>query len=431
MKGYDGLAAALKERLPSTSLEELGRATSFIQRMRTVSAASFVWATVLSRFAGGVPGFDQARQLFMRLTGRRIWQRPFQMRFKSAAAVGLFEKAFETSVAPWRHRRRVDHRLAKFFNDIVAIDSTVVQLNDKLGLWFKGQRGAVSEMKVALAASVFGLVPLAARLVSRNANDAPLLPSFLTLQRGTLLMFDNAFASYESLRKLTDAGLFFLCPMRRHAHAKIVAIHQAPKRVREALKQSPDGVSLRSLLDRNGYISKVWDLQVLVTPTTGEDRTPFSMRLVIVPHRKRPRYYITSIDPKWSAKAVAELYRLRWQIELLFKELKQHLALEAIPTKDPHAAQAFVWASLIALTISRTVAACLTPLSKLTGLAAPHCIATVSRSLRAALGEFVLLLSAAIPTPELRVLLPALAAASERRDRRRPDSFQRLAVLCP
>jgi len=51
----------------------------------------------------------------------------------------------------------------------------------------------------------------------------------------------------------------------------------------------------------------------------------------------------------WGAEAIPELYRLRWQIELVNNELKQHLALESVPTKDPNAAQVFGWASLLAL----------------------------------------------------------------------------------
>jgi hypothetical protein len=44
------------------------------------------------------------------------------MRFKSAAAVELMEAAFENAVESWRRSRRVEHRLARCFPDIVAID---------------------------------------------------------------------------------------------------------------------------------------------------------------------------------------------------------------------------------------------------------------------------------------------------------------------
>src|SRR5437899_7264393 len=129
---YDDVMGALKRRLPAATLESHGRLTEFIRRMRTVGAADFVWSVVLSRFASGVPGFDEARRIFQRLSGEEIWPRPFQMRFKSKAAVELMAATFETAVEQWRRRRRVAHRLARHFSDIVAVDSTIIQLHDRL-----------------------------------------------------------------------------------------------------------------------------------------------------------------------------------------------------------------------------------------------------------------------------------------------------------
>jgi len=166
--GYDKLVVALKERLQAKILDAHGRETGFIRRLRTVGASDFVWAVVLSRFATGIPGFDRAREIFIQLSGTTIWPRPFQMRFKSAAAVDLLAAAFESAVKRWRGRRRIEHPLAKYFEDIVAIDSTIIQLNDRLRRVFPGHMQAASELKATLAISVFGLVPLFAQLTSRK-----------------------------------------------------------------------------------------------------------------------------------------------------------------------------------------------------------------------------------------------------------------------
>ena len=311
-----------------------------------------------------------------------------------------------------------------------AIDSTVTQLHDELQPHFKGQRGSQSEMKIGLAVSVFGLLPLLARLVCRCVHDSHLFSELTTLRPGTLILADNAFVSAASLRNAAQRRLLFVCPMRRNGHAQIVAIHRAPKRVRRALESHPEGVELRTLLDKSAKTSKVWDLQVKVTPTVGEDRRPVEMRLVIVPHNKRPRYYLTNLPPKWSAAAVAELYRLRWQIELVFKELKQDLALRSIPTKLPKAAQIFVWASLIALVISRTVVSRLTPLRHLTGLKARHCVAVVTRALRSFVGILGAILTAQQRHSHLQ-LLNAVSSSSSRPHKPRLDSFQALEALLP
>lgn len=57
---------------------------------------------------------------------------------------------------------------------------------------------------------------------------------------------------------------------------------------------------------------------------------------------------LTSLDAaSVSAAAVLALYRLRWQIELLFKRLKSLLHLDDLPAKDPDLARSWLYAKLI------------------------------------------------------------------------------------
>jgi putative transposase len=427
---YDDLMAALKRQLSARTLDGHGRATQFIRRQRTVGAADFVWSVVMSRFATGLPGFDQARRIFHQLSGKEIWPRPFQMRFKAATAVQLFAAAFESAVERWRQRRRIEHPLAKHFSDIVAIDSTIVQLNDRLRRLFPGHLQAAAELKATLAISVFGLVPLAARLTSRKIHDSKLFPEAATFRRGSLLLFDNAYAAYGKLGELARDGFFFVAPMRKHGVARVLRVRRGPKAVRAKVAATPGGVSLRHLLARDVRVAGTWDLDVLVRPQVG-DRSEVPLRLVIRPGRKRSYFYLTNVRETWAAEAIAELYRLRWQIELVFKELKQHLSLESIPTKDPRAAQVFVWASLLALAVSRTVTAVLTPLSKLNGLAATQAVALASKALRSCLDLFVRFLALDDPPLFARYILHAIDSRATRRNRARPDSFHRLLYFAP
>jgi Transposase DDE domain len=448
-RNYDEVAGALKRRLPAATLEVHGRLTEFIRRMRTIGAADFVWSVVLSRFASGRPGFDEARGIFQRLSGLEIWPRPFQMRFKAAAAVKMMQAAFETAVEQWRRRPRVAHPLAQHFTDIVAIDSTIVQLHDRLRSIFPGHMRAAAELKATLALSVFGLVPLMARLTSRKIHDSKLLPEASSFRAGTLLLFDNAYAAAANLDAVIGGDLKFIAPMRINGAPVVKKVRRGPKRVRKMVAAAPEGVPLRSFLRRDVRVKTTWDLEVLVPKyVDGRRVAHVSARLVILPgvkrardlsgpHRKRRTvpcsyYYLTNVDARWSGEAIAELYRLRWQIELVFKELKQSLSLESVPTKDANAAQVLVWASLVALAVSRTIAALLTPLRQLNGLAAKQSPALISRALHGALGYLVLLLSNAIPrrfaTSEI---IDLIARTATRRTRLRVDSFQRLLSLAP
>lgn len=430
-KDYDELVPALKEMLDERELASLGADTRFIKRLRNVTAHAFVWATVLSRFASGTPGFEAARQWFMRLTGQHIHPRPFQMRFKSAEAVGLFEQAFEAAVAPWSTTRRLPrHPFAKRFVDIVAWDSSLVQVADTLKTTFKGTRASAASLKVVFGISIWGTLPLVAQIVAGHRHDMVLGPSPDHFRQGTLLLLDKGFVAYEHLRKLGEAGLYYLCPMRSNGGPLVVAVNTAPANARKAIKAAKDGIPLRRLLPHGKKIGKIWDVEVVIRAKR-KGAQPFRARLVIVPGpdgQQRP--YLTNLTQE-NPQILRELYRLRWQIELVFKELKQDLNLTAVPTTDPHAVQVLVWASLIALALSRTVAHWLNPLHQHCGLDAPLRLSVVSRALRAQMPLLGRVLS--LPPRRARELLAflceQLAMEARQAARGREDSLKRLKTL--
>jgi hypothetical protein len=59
---------------------------------------------------------------------------------------------------------------------------------------------------------------------------------------------------------------------------------------------------------------------------------------------------------RFCAADVAGLYRLRWQVELLFKEFKSHANLHAFDTGKAAIAEAMIWASLLAAILKRSIA---------------------------------------------------------------------------
>ena len=432
---YDELIPRLKRLLPARLLGRVARDVQFIERLRAIRACRFVWAVVLSRFGSGTPGFAEARHWHERLGGARLWPRPFQMRFKKAAVVGLFERAFEEAVEPWRTcRTGARHPLARWFPDVVAWDSTLVQVADALRPVFKGARGAKASLKIALGISVFGRLPLFAQLIAGHRHDMLVFPRLDAFRKGTLWLLDKGFVAYDRLNEIDAAGQFFLCPMRLNGNATVLRTRAAPSRVRRRMRLGED--CLRDLLPAEKKIGRTWDLDVKLSPKTpNRARRPAYARLVVVPGpggEQRP--YLTNLPAdRWSPSFLREAYRLRWQVELVFKELKQDLNLRAVPSKDRYAVQVFVWASLIALALSRAVSTWLQPLATLIGLAAEVRPALVTRALRGA----IRFLAEALRAPAaqvgafLRLLAEDMLREARTDEREREDSFARLHALIP
>ena len=56
-----------------------------------------------------------------------------------------------------------------------------------------------------------------------------------------------------------------------------------------------------------------------------------------------------------STKEIAKLYGARWDIELLFKELKSKYALDLLDTKNVKVIEALIWTSILTLIVSRRI----------------------------------------------------------------------------
>ena len=97
---------------------------------------------------------------------------------------------------------------------------------------------------------------------------------------------------------------------------------------------------------------QVVDLDVRFDSKAG----PFDCRLIANPNPRedQPRYLVTNLARgEFSPVQISDAYRLRWQIELLFKEWKSFTNLKAFDTSNPYIAEGLIWASLCAATLSR------------------------------------------------------------------------------
>lgn len=426
---YPRLSAKLNKLLPHELLDSTARAVGFIRRLRQLEAWAFVFSVVLSRFCSGTPGFEDARRQYQKLTGKSIEARPFHLRFKQEKARQLMERAFDTATAGWRSARRSGHPLFRFFPDLVACDSSLVHLPDGLRKFFQGLRKVKAQLKVFLIISVVSRVPLHAELMPARHSDQKYPLPLDRFRPGTLWLFDKGFVAYERLCSLAAESHYFLCPMAQHPNPFILSVISGPNELRKKVRRSRGEVRLRSVLPRGKTIGRRFDLEVLLQDKGPAAQMP--VRLVILPGPKgTQRPFLTNLRGQpWQPNVLGELYRLRWQIELVFRELKQELQLEAIPTKDPVAATVFVWASLLALALSRAVGTWLAPLERLVGLASELRLSLVTRALKSSLSSLVTAIGG---LRRVRNLVGQLADTIEQEARNpsrdREDSLARLSA---
>ena len=81
-------------------------------------------------------------------------------------------------------------------------------------------------------------------------------------------------------------------------------------------------------------------------------------RLVAILNKETEEYriYLISISSDiLDAEDVAKLYGARWDIELIFKELKSRYALDVVNTTNPVIVEAYIWIAILTLLVSRRI----------------------------------------------------------------------------
>lgn len=194
-------------------------------------------------------------------------------------------------------------------------------------------------------------------------------------EAGDLILGDRAYASSEKIWALAAAG----------AHTLIRIGHQAVRMFDEAGKQVDPLAFARQRRPNPGRPPRLESRTVWLQ---GEDGPPLEARLIVVrksreaANRERGRiraeakrkgkgkeptqrtldaaaytFLLTTLpEVRASDEEIADLYRLRWQIELLFKRLKSLLNLDALRAKNQALARSYLLGKLIAAVLIQLIA---------------------------------------------------------------------------
>lgn len=148
---------------------------------------------------------------------------------------------------------------------------------------------------------------------------------------GTTCVFDRAYCDYAWWARMTRQGTKFVTRLKRNAGMDVLEALPVPEAARGHILDD-ERVSRRWRHPRSG---QTWHEPLVLRRI--RLRTDDARLLVLVTN-----------DFERSALEIGALYRSRWQIELLFKWMKQHLALRRIWGTNEHAAHLQIYAAFIA-----------------------------------------------------------------------------------
>lgn len=338
-------AGKLREALSDRVVEKIATECGFFKRRRKFNPVPALWSFVTGLGSGTANSLADIRRNFCDLTGCPIEYKPFHDRLSNRRFPEFLRQLFETILCSLTDPiSRSASPYLKRFEDIVIQDGSSFALNDDLADTYPGRFTKISPaaLEVHCTYSVFEGQPNAVGVAPDQVGEREFLPLPEELN-GKLLLLDRGYASYAYGAKVKAAGGHYICRAKdRRLNPEILQCYRGEKHrfVGKKLKEVKLPKSNVDLLVRG----------------RSEDNKVFEVRLVIVYVRRKDThvFLFTSLSPReFPPTIVAALYRLRWQVELFFKECKSYTKLKKFQTKDPHIVEGLVWASMIAIVLRR------------------------------------------------------------------------------
>jgi hypothetical protein len=238
--------------------------------------------------------------------------------------------------------------------DILIPDGCAFKLASTLAGSYAGT-GQPSELKFHAVYSVRagGVVSLRATAGAVHDNDGFAPRAWAP---GSLYIWDLGYNDYGRAVEATKAGALVLQRLKSGANPKILASFGPDGHRREIVSEDGGAVCLNDACAMGlVHRQRVLDLDVELREG-GETAT---VRIVCVPFGGEDRYYLTTLARDvFSPHDVAELYRLRWEIELFFRGLKGATRLDEVRRlENAESLHAVVYGSLLAALLARDITA--------------------------------------------------------------------------
>jgi hypothetical protein len=237
------------------------------------------------------------------------------------------------------------------FKRIVIQDGSSFAIHKALAKVFPGRFNAVNPAAVELHCTLDLLqdAPITISLSPDTDSERAYLPEPKSL-KGDLLLSDRGYLDLTYLRDVDRHGGCFIFRGKADLNPRVITAFRE------------DGKPIKSSQDR--------DLKAIVSKLPKQQRAelevewliegePFRLRLIVSwnPKTKSFCYLLTNLPPdRYTIDIVCLGYKLRWQIELLFKEWKSYANLHAFDTEQESITEALIWASLCAAALKRFLA---------------------------------------------------------------------------
>ena len=202
---------------------------------------------------------------------------------------------------------------------LYALDSTTIDLCLSLFPWAKFRRHKAA-VKMHTLLDLHGNIPTFIRITDGKVHDVNILDEFLP-EAGAFYVMDRGYIDFERLFVFTLCSAFFVVRTKENVLLQRRYSHPVDKTT-----------GVRS------------DHTVILTAIDSAKAYPDPLRRVSyfdIETKKRLKFLTNNFT--LSALTITQIYKCRWQVELFFKWIKQHLRIKAFYGTSENAVKTQIW----------------------------------------------------------------------------------------
>ncbi len=357
-KQTDPSVEYLRQMFPEEFLRNFAKKTGFIKRIRKIDPVTFFWVLTLGfgvDFLRSIRALERRYEVEANIDLR---DGALYDRFKPELVEFLRECVLHAIEFQAQQQSRALGEKLNGFKDIIIQDSSIIRLHESLAdLWPATRSTRVAAgIKVSCIVSVVADGVKSVKLFPERTSEVKTL-NIGPWVRDRIFLIDLGFFKYGVFDRIDKYHGSFVSRLKSNANPTIVQLNRTCR----GNSISVDGKKLKDVLPhlKRGILDVMVEVTFKRRKYRGKQTTVTKrFRVVAVLNEETGDYhtYMTNIPvKKLSAEDIASLYGARWEIEMVFKELKSYYHMDQINSKNTDIIKSLVWVSILTLMCSRRV----------------------------------------------------------------------------
>jgi len=205
---------------------------------------------------------------------------------------------------------------------VYALDATIIDLCLSVFPWAKFRKGKAA-VKLHTLLDLRGRIPVIVRITHGRIHDVHILDE-LFIEAGAIYIMDRAYVDFARLYRIHQAQACYVTRAKRNFVFKRLYSHPVDKST---------GVQADQIITVAGFY-------------TLKDYPEKLRRIRYCDADTKKRLVFLTNNFTLPALVIAHLYKCRWQVELFFKWIKQHLRIKAFYGTTENAVKTQIWIAL-------------------------------------------------------------------------------------